>query len=281
MKYFSAPVEQLGRIYHFHHRENIVDNIDTFVYHHHTFCEIYLLCDGDAEFIIEGSAYALEKNDILVIPPYKFHSPKPKLGTRLERIVINIFPSFFSEMSCQNYIDVISHFSTAGYHIRNDTGRDYMLQDLIHSISQAFNNNYEPSNILPNLKIVELMYNLYRLLESNELASQQTEIPINDPIISDIIKYINSNYASITDISSISSAFNYSPNYLSKIFKQSTGTTIPKYVNIKRFENIEKLFRAGNSLETASIASGFNNYRHFAYAYKQEYGVSPKTGMKF
>ncbi len=281
MKSIITPVEQLGRIYHFHHRRNIVNDHDSYMYHHHAFCEIYLLCSGDAEFIIEGSAYPLEKNDIMVIPPYKFHCPHPKFGTHLERMVINIFPSFFSEMTCQDYIDVISRFSTSGYHIKNNTARAYMLQDIIHSLNQAFNNNYEPSNILPNLKIVELMYNLYRLLESNELTSQKTEIPINDPIISEIIKYINTNYTTITNISSISSAFNYSPNYLSKIFKQSTGTTIPKYVNIKRFENIEKLFRAGNSLEAASIASGFNNYRHFAYAYKQEYGISPRTGMKF
>jgi len=281
MRYFSVPVEQLGRIYHFHHRENVVNNIDDFAYHHHTFCEIYLLCAGDAEFIIEGSAYPLSKGDILVIPPYKFHSPKPKFGTRLERMVINIFPAFFSEMSCQNYIDVISRFCDAGYHIRNNTGEAYKLQKLIHSINESFNNNYESSNILPNLKIVELLYNLYRLSEANELAVQNTEIPVNNPVISEIIKYINTNYATITDISSISSIFNYSPNYLSKIFKQSMGTTIPKYVNIKRFENVEKLFRVGNSLEAASIASGFNNYRHFAYAYKQEYGISPKTGIKF
>lgn len=281
MRYFPAPIEQLGRIYHFHHRENIVDNIDYFAYHHHSFCEIYLLCNGDAEFIIEDSIYPLDKDDILIIPPYKIHSPKPTPGTNLERIVLNIFPSFFAEMSCQNYIDVISRFSDTGYLIKNNIRRSYILQELLHSLDQSFNNNYEASNILPNLKIVELMYNLYCLLESNELTTQTTKIPINNPIVSKVIKYINTNYAAITDISSISSAFNYSPNYLSKIFKQSTGITIPKYVNIKRFENIEKLFRAGNSLEAASTASGFNNYRHFAYAYKQEYGISPKTGMKF
>ena len=111
MKSIINPVEQPGRIYHFHHRENIVNNDDLYMYHHHTFCEIYLFCSGDAEFIIEGSAYPLEKNDIMVIPPYKFHRPHPKLGTHLERMVINIFPSFFSEMSCQDYIDVISRFS--------------------------------------------------------------------------------------------------------------------------------------------------------------------------
>lgn len=280
MRYFSAPIEQLGRIYHFHHRKNIVDNIDYFAYHHHVFCEIYLLCNGDAEFIIEDSIYPLEKDDILVIPPYKIHSTKPKPGTNLERIVLNIFPSFFAEMSCQNYIDVISRFSETGHLIKNNIGRAYMLQELLHSLDQSFNNDYNASNILPNLKIVELIYNLYRLLESDVLETSTPETPLNNPIISEVIKYINTNYATITNVSSISSAFNYSPNYLNKIFKQSTGMTIPKYVNIKRFENVENLFRAGNSLEYASTASGFNNYRHFAYAYKQEYGISPKTGMK-
>ena len=281
MKSIITPVEQLGRVYHFHHRENIVNDPDSYMYHHHTFCEIYLLCDGDVEFIIEGSTHPIEKNDIIIIPPYKFHSPKPKLGRCFERIVINVFPSFFYEMSCIDYMNIFSRFENVGYHIKNNIGKAYMLQDTIYSIKQTFNNNYEQSNILPNLKIVELMYNLYRLLESNELESQKTEISANDPIISSIIQYINKNYTIITNIDSVSSVFNYSPNYLSKIFKQSTGTTIPKYVNIKRFENIEKLYRTGISLEAASKASGFNNYRHFAYAYKQEYGISPKTGMKF
>lgn len=281
MKSILTPVDQIGRIYHFHNRENIVDSLDSYMYHHHTFCEIYLFCDGDAEFIIEGSTYPIEKNDIMIIPPYKFHRPNPKLGKRFKRMVINIFPSFFYEMSCVDYMSIISRFENVGYHIKNNIGKAYMLQDIIYSINQTFNNNYEQSNILPNLKIVELMYNLYLLLESKKLENQATQIYINDPIVSDTIHYINQNYATITNVASVASVFSYSPNYLNKIFKQSTGVTIPKYINIKRFENIENLFRAGSSLEAASKLSGFNNYRHFAYAYKQEYGISPKMGMKF
>ena len=36
----------------------------------------------------------------------------------------------------------------------------------------------------------------------------------------------------------------------------------------------------GKSMEQASVMSGFNNYRHFAYAYKAEYGISPRKGIK-
>ncbi|MBQ8526620.1 MAG: helix-turn-helix domain-containing protein [Clostridia bacterium] len=279
MKSISYPVFQRGRIYHYHHRINKKFTEENFVYHHHPFFEIYLFMDGEAEFIIEETVYKLSKEDIMIVQPYKFHAPIPTPGVRFERIVLNPFPSFFSEMHCENYQEILFKASLNPRICAADA-ENFNLLSVIYSIDKYFNDDYTNKNIITSAKIIELLYNLYFITESAQINEKNSETKVKDTIVSEVMKYINENFKDITDVSSVTDIFHYSKNYLNSIFQKNMGVSIAKYVNIKRFENVEKLYRQGLSLEKAGIESGFNSYRHFAYAYKKEYGISPKNGLK-
>lgn len=281
MDQLMTPISQPGRIYHFHHRNGAVKNPNDFMYHYHAFYEIYLFVSGKAEFIVEDTVYPLSENDIMVIPPYKFHKPSPEMGSHFERIVLNIFPGFFSELHCENYREILTAVTENGYKINNRLASKFGLLDKMYDITKTFNDNYSADNILPHLHIVELMYNLYSVSQSEDFRQPQAELKITDAVVLDVVQYINTHFRSISDVSSVTSVFNYSKNYLNKIFKENMGISIAKYINVKRFENVEKLHLAGYSLNEASVESGFNNYRHFAYAYKKEYGVSPRNGLEY
>ena len=279
MKQIQYPVYQRGRIYHYHHRTNKTFTDDSFKFHYHTFFEIYLFVDGKADFVIEDKIYKLEKNDIMLVTPYKFHMPVPTSGIRFERMVLNVFPSFFSELHCENFIDILTKVAANHPHISYADAEKYDLISIIKNIDTNYNDDYTNKNILTSIKIAELMYNLHFLSESNT-GNDKSERKSKDTVASEVMKYINKNFASITDVASVTDKFHYSKNYLNEVFKNNLGVSIAKYINIKRFENIENLYRSGKSMEQASVMSGFNNYRHFAYAYKAEYGISPRKGIK-
>lgn len=279
LKSITIPVFQRGRIYHYHHRINKKFSEENFVYHYHPFFEIYLFVDGEAEFIIEETIYKLNKQDIMIVPPYKFHAPIPTPGIGFERIVLNPFPSFFSEMHCENYQEIL--FKAAlNPKITASDAEKYNLLSVIYSIDKYYNDDYTNKNIITSAKITELLYNLYFITESEQINRKNPEATVKDTIVSDVMKYINENFKDISNVSEVTDVFHYSKNYLNSVFQKNIGVSIAKYVNIKRFENVEKLYRQGLSLEKASVESGFSNYRHFAYAYKKEYGISPKNGLK-
>ena len=279
MKSISIPVFQGGRIYHFHHRTSHNFSDESFKYHYHPFFEIYVFLDGEAEFIIEETVYKLNRNDIMIVAPYKFHAPLPTHGIRFERIVINPFPSFFSEMHCENYQEILFKASL-NPRIPAADAEKFNLLSVIYAIDKYFNDDYTNKNAITSAKITEFIYNLYFKTKSSQINEKMTETKVKNTIVTDIIKYINENFIDISDVSSVTNVFHYSKNYLNNVFQKNMGVSIAKYVNIKRFENVEKLYRNGHSLEKASVESGFNNYRHFAYAYKKEYGISPRNGLK-
>ena len=279
MKSINYPVYQRGRIYHFHHRTNTRNFTGNFNYHYHPFFEIYLFVDGETKFVIEDVTYNLSKNDIMIVPPYKFHCPIPSPNIPFERIVLNIFPSFFSEMACENYIGILNDISRSTPRITSSDAEKFNLLPVLLSIDKHYDDDYTNKNLITTSKITELIYNLYLMAQTVKSESKTTDSEPDESICTEIMKYISKNFATVTDVSSVTEVFHYSKNYLNGIFQKNTGITIAKYIKIKRFENVEKLYKSGLSLESAAIQSGFGNYRHYAYAYKKEYGVSPRNGL--
>lgn len=125
---------------------------------------------------------------------------------------------------------------------------------------------------LASSKILELLYCLNTINHFEGFDS------INE-VTQSIIDFIDNNFNNIYELEDVTSQFHYSKNYLGYLFKKSTGITIMRYINAKKMENVEKLYKSGKSLTYACIESGFKSYDSFAYIYKKEFGIPPKKGF--
>ncbi|MBQ8525744.1 MAG: helix-turn-helix domain-containing protein [Clostridia bacterium] len=243
-----------------------------FKLHYHPNYEIYIYLSGKAEFMFEGTNFSLNPYDIMLIPAYSLHCPIPHVGEFFERYVINITDDFCKTMNCYEYLDVFA----------NQSGRKYKIPGHVVKRSNLFNiinfflghNDHSKEYIIPlvRCKILELLYYLNTIGNFEECTSINKETQ-------EIMAYIDENFDIITDVDSITSNFFYSKNHQGHLFKKHTGITITQYLNIKRLENVEKLYRQGNSLLHSCIESGFKSYDSFAYTYKKEFGISPKKGL--
>jgi AraC-like DNA-binding protein len=68
-----------------------------------------------------------------------------------------------------------------------------------------------------------------------------------------------------------------SPNYISQIFKKSTGTSFHEYllaVKMKRAR--ELLIDLSNRIMDVSALIGYSDQNNFARAFRQYYGCSPR-----
>ena len=69
---------------------------------------------------------------------------------------------------------------------------------------------------------------------------------------------------------------NYTPYYLSRIFKKYTGTTFSEYLTNYRIEQAKKLLGEGKlSVKEIAYATGFNSQGYFSKIFKKYAGVSP------
>lgn len=67
-----------------------------------------------------------------------------------------------------------------------------------------------------------------------------------------------------------------SPFYLSRLFVQQTGTSIPRYLRIKRVEKAADLLRGGRmSVTEAAMTVGYSSLSSFNKAFVEHFGVCP------
>ena len=135
--------------------------------------------------------------------------------------------------------------------------------------------------ILDNLINLIIIYTLQAFtigkFEDNRLDATSKE----DILCYKIMNYIDTHIFDIKSLSEISNYFNYNYSYLTNLFKKNTGVTIIDYYNNKRFEIARLLINEGKlNLSEISLKLNYSSLYTFSRAYKQKYGVPPKTHKK-
>ncbi|NQX47533.1 helix-turn-helix domain-containing protein [Paenibacillus tritici] len=96
-------------------------------------------------------------------------------------------------------------------------------------------------------------------------------------IVTEIIKYIEQNYASDLSLQEIAGKFQVSREYVSRRFKQEYGINFSDYIVSVRIEKA-KLLLPNPGLKLAQISEmvGFHDVKYFSKVFKKLTGLSPK-----
>ena len=96
-------------------------------------------------------------------------------------------------------------------------------------------------------------------------------------IVEGIKTYLKSNFNKPISFSDIASQYNFSPAYLTKIFKEYAGTSPIKYLQKYRIDVARKLLWSSNlSVKEIAEKVGFEDQFHFSKNFKNVVGVSPQ-----
>lgn len=135
---------------------------------------------------------------------------------------------------------------------------DYLLKPL---------NKFELSKTLRKIKD--------ELLSEQALLNSERDTSTEN-IVNSIIQYLQTNYEKDVNFTQIAADYNFSASYLTKIFKEHTGTSPIKYLIEYRI-NIAKSMLLDTNLTIKEIAekTGFIDQFYFSKCFKNYCGITP------
>lgn len=245
---------------------------DHFYLHAHGEHEIFMFMEGDSKYVVEDKNYDLSPGDIIIIKKHEMHRIYHNSDKKYRRLVLMVFPEFFSMFNCPEYENVfLINDSKIGNRINAETVHSSGLYDAIMRLMKYSKNFTEIYTPITNSIMIEILHliNHVSMFENAENSNK---------VIKSVIHYINNHYTEKITLDAICEKFFLSKYYLCHIFKEATGLTVHEYVKRKRLALAREYVREGKTLTEAAILSGFSDYSSFYRAYMKENKQNPKKG---
>ena len=227
-----------------------------------------VLLSGEVQVIMDERKIAMNKNDVLMIPPCA-----PFLlsggGSNL-LMALQIDYDFFSQVYSNQRSGHIVCDSTS------DRERDYtFLRQILSYIALNYFENAESKD----LRIYELCYSLLYLLSTNFFEKSDSANSDAVDLSSrgrHIMAYVESNYMNEIQLDDLSKAMYLSPSYLSRLFKKLTGKNFKAYLEDVRLSHASEEMRTSDKTITViAYNNGFPNVSALSTAIRKKYGMSP------
>lgn len=234
----------------------------------HDYYEIYMLLDGEVEFINNHLKQKLNPFQVVVIPPGEYHQFAVYGDIEnYERCVINIYP----EIAEKNILkSALSDRELLSFTENDRIIKNFLyLTDCLNDVSKT-DFSYILSAVATD--IVFLIKNSTDTKEIQTGNLSQLSLKLMD--------YINEHFREELDLKILSSLFYCSVSSLCHTFKKDFGISIKKYIIQKRLTASHIALQKGKKPEEVSIKFGFSNYSSFYRDYKKHFGVAPSQTYK-
>ncbi|MBQ7839534.1 MAG: helix-turn-helix transcriptional regulator [Lachnospiraceae bacterium] len=276
---FQSCVEtQTFSVAHLYHLKKDM-NIDT------SGCyKIFFPLTGKKKFHIDNHIYNVECNDLFFITPREWHYFSHFDDEEVhERYVIFIFPDYLKSSSSSK-TDLTACFSHANADFPNKlTLSEKERERFIYYIRKLSSPEEYGSDLLDHAVFLRLMVLLNRIapLHKETQISPVNTLNLHNKTVDEIIAYLNTHITEDLSLKNIAEQFYISPSYLCKTFKNTTGTTIHKYITAQRITLAKDFLSEGHPIIKVSAMCGFNDYNAFLKAFTKEVGISPKKYSQF
>ncbi|HPE92372.1 MAG: AraC family transcriptional regulator [Sphaerochaeta sp.] len=248
--------------------------------HFHTYYEVYVLIDDAATHIIEGEYFSLQRGDIVLLKPMCLHkSLYPEHENPKSRLIIAFqfpLPSGFERQTER----LLSLFDEKVPIYRFEPA-------ILQSIIKLFNEIYlMGTSSIPgsDLMIHHTFQKILWIIATNRKANRYAKQEIVDSItqkIYEITSYMHSHFEEDLPLAEIALKFSISPFYLSRQFKEVTGTTYITYLQLVRVRNAQNLLLYSNtSIRDICSRCGFSSFSQFNRVFHKYCNMNPTEFRK-
>ena len=259
-------VLRTGDIFIWHSESDAGPGLDWHTHSHEEHEIHYTIC-GDIEFNVEGYRYPRAPGSLLLIPSNSFHGWNPHSRRLYHRVAVHFLPELLDKAEQAVFLKLFEN-GPHYYPGRSSLNIGFFMEALLECADME-----QPlQNLSLKSRLVSLLSEIL-LLKS----SSAPECASNDTRIQGVLKYLGTHLREELSLEDISRRFNISKNHLNVLFRQATGTTVSRYIRVKRLGLARQEIKRGLHPAEAAYKTGFRDYSNFFRAYKSLYGVMPSA----
>lgn len=245
--------------------------------------KLFYFVSGNKKFNIGSKIYDCNEGDLFFIPVNDYHYfSNFQDSDSHERIVCFIYPEYLKGCSSEttDLCDCFSHVELNGNH-KISLLPEEQKQFLYHLTKLSETATYgqdllDKSNFTKFFIFLNQIYQKHSGVETETIASPNKVTKHSTKQIDFLKSYIHQHITEDLSTETLSSLLFLSPTYLCRLFKETTGTTLHKYITAERITLAKGLLAEGMSVTDTCNACGFNDYSNFLKAFTKTVGISPK-----
>lgn len=237
----------------------------------------FTVVDGCGELVYEGDTYVLKKGDCVFIDCRKAYSHRTgvKVAGELES------KKLWSLKWCHFY----APFLSAVYEkYKERGGRPVFHPKSPSKFQELFDELYllaSSSDYIRDMRINEKLSMLLTMLMEESWHPEESSVSKKRMELTNLKEYLDEHYTEKISLDELSARFFINKYYLTKIFKETYGTTINNYIIVKRITRSKQLLRfTDKTLEEIAIEVGMNGGNYFSRMFKKVEGISPRQYRK-
>lgn len=243
-------------------RSSFLENINMPQLHYHRHYEILYIYENSRILTCGEKKYVLDKDHIVLIPPFIPHLTVSGGILPQRRVIINFKESFLHDIRKSLPGDI---FSCMGAPCNLIAVKDFY--DSFISVLNGLDSGCDKN---------EQILQLCRLLN---LLSKNSDVN-SDNITDDIVRYVEANFSEKITLDFLAEKFFLSKFTVSRKFSAYTGTSLPKYLNSIRIINAKRYLKRGMKVTDAAFMCGFESTSNFDRVFFAQTGMTPSEYKK-
>jgi len=246
-------------------------------HHFHPYYELSYIERGSCRFLIEDTMYDLHDGDFLLIPPQLLHYTRYLFGS-CQRCGIYFRDEDLSE-EVLPFVPGGREFFTQLRVFQAPSGARRTFSALIGRMAEEERNFDERSPLLLRIMLHELVMQCTRLC--TVLSESPASIHTTDRQVLQAARFINEHFRQQISANDIAAAAGFSPNYLSRKFREAAGIGVHDYLVFIRLRNAAfELISTDDSVTDIALRCGFSDSNYFKDVFKKKYGMTPREYRK-
>ncbi len=254
-----------------HHTIDQVPKPEEFSMHAHEWMEIFFFISGKGSYLVEGTTYDLQPNDILIMRAAETHTLTIAPDLPYERIAIHFSPALLDGIDPEGRL--LRPFLDRPLGALNRYPAERDPEGRLRAAFERFSFTQ-----VPDIRL-NLIARLLLFLTTLDGVYGQTALH-NVPaqgLQSQLVAYVNQHLFESISLQSVADAFYRSRSQIGRIFQQATGSPLWEYVTIKRLFAARAMIQRGEAANIACAACGFSDYSSFYRSYRAHFGHAPKA----